>query len=52
MSEKKFKSLMKSIAKEYIKKGDSKKKANAIGKATAGEIAWKHKLKKRKRKCK
>ncbi len=50
MSEKRFKELVRSIEKEYRKKGDSVKKALHIARATAGEIAHSHHLKKRKRK--
>ena len=39
-SGKKFQKLSKKITKEYIKKGFSKKKAEYIGKATAGKIFW------------
>jgi len=45
MSEKRFKALVRSIEKEYRKKGDSLKKSVSIAKATAGEIAHSHHLK-------
>lgn len=44
----KFKKLEKKIEREYEKKGVSKKKAERIGKATAGKIYWAKKKKKRK----
>jgi hypothetical protein len=39
MTEKGFKKLDKKITREYEKKGYSKKKAQYIGRATAGEVA-------------
>ena len=39
-SGKRFKKLEREIATEYIKKGYSKKKAEYIGRATAGKVFW------------
>ena len=47
----KFDEIAKKSAKQYQKKGMSKKKAEQIGKKVAGKVFW-NKVKKRKKKSK
>jgi hypothetical protein len=49
MSEKGFKKLDSSITKEYEKKGYSKRKAEYIGRATAGKVAREKRARRRYR---